>query len=531
MGRQPGAQPLSTFMTMQQQRPCFAGLCFQTMLLFLALANDVAAVTQGVASQQPLIPPAPAPGVPGSPAAPTLNSCRLKFVIDNYNYEDLAQKVCEDSKDDVPSLKTTTGQVEEAVKKWKKERPPGSTPEEDSAGLATSLSKAVESVTDAVTTSVTETALDASDNLEDANDEVLDTVEDTAAETLDNDEDLDDSSSLLAIHHANPPAPADLAPTVNHPLPAKPSPRMTTGGSMVECFGTVEDMLRKVVKDAIATVLYSNGMTVSPLAAMLAKQTSSKMPTSPVNALLRGSKSRQQNTQMPSYTIAYGTSPVGMAPAMAMPVAPAPAPPKPEFDIFVKFRPGPEKRVDGKVVGRSVLVGVTITGEPKNGVHDILLAQPHKVLTTAQGTGVLNEILKKKMAEATGVPPRLIKFVIKPKQIEQWSIDKCRVHFTKIVKEFSAAYTRRMVPQAIYNECSNFMTRITFSDDMVIDDLDKTRCRKATVEFSKRWQFGSRKGSKLPAEGEFNNFCKNVCEIKFGGGHPKCSVVEKKYEW
>merc|ERR1719253_696785 len=80
-------------------------------------------------------------------------------------------------------------------------------------------------------------------------------------------------------------------------------------------------------------------------------------------------------------------------------------------------------------------------------------------------------------------------FKLKQKVIEQWDVRKCEKHIKDLVDVFAVHYTREQVPMALYNECTNFMTKLSFSHDYILDPLDTKRCRQATVKFATHWNF------------------------------------------
>merc|ERR1740121_3280278 len=111
-----------------------------------------------------------------------------------------------------------------------------------------------------------------------------------------------------------------------------------------------------------------------------------------------------------------------------------------------------------------------------------------------QDTGIIRPRLATALTKFTGVTPRFAADLLgkrpEVKQMEPWDEAKCETHMTKVVKMFEQAYTRRMVPMALYNECTNFLPKLTFSHDSIASPLDRKKCRTATVKFSKRWNFG-----------------------------------------
>ena len=245
------------------------------------------------------------------------------------------------------------------------------------------------------------------------------------------------------------------------------------------------------------------------------------------------------------------------------PAAPGPAPgPSEEFkvEVFVQFYPGDERPVveDAGEVGRSTIVKVFIQGKPNTNVNE-LFPWIEAVLKRHEQDGLMQALLEKRLFDATAIEPTMDGFeCIKMNLVQQWSLQTCEAHMKKIVKEFSCAYTRRMVPTAIYNECTNFVAEVSFSHDHVFDVHDRMRCRHATVKLSKEWNFGKGQPGPSPAPApapapgpaapvaaaapaapgpapgpaganvDYLGFCAEVCEIKYGEDAPMCHVTEGK---
>lgn len=219
-----------------------------------------------------------------------------------------------------------------------------------------------------------------------------------------------------------------------------------------------------------------------------------------------------------------------------------------QADVFVQFYPGQERPVveDGDT-GRSIVTKVWIRGAPNTGVFE-LAPWIEGVLKRHEEDGLLQILIQKRLFEATGIAPKIDGITdIQLDAKTQWSLDTCEGHMKKMMREFSKAYTRRMVPTAIYNECTNFVSEVSFSHDRIFDAHDRIKCRHATVKLAKAWNFGqghqpakkaeSEAGpapapapSVKPAKAEidYKGFCSNVCEIKYGTDAPTCHVTEGK---
>lgn len=225
------------------------------------------------------------------------------------------------------------------------------------------------------------------------------------------------------------------------------------------------------------------------------------------------------------------------------------APQQFQADVFVQFFPGRERPVAGhSEIGRSTVVKAWLRGAPNTGVFE-MSPWIQAVLKRHENDGLLEMLLEKRLFDVTEVAP-LISGIrdIRLDSKSQWSLDSCESHMKKIMREFSIAYTRRMVPTAIYNECTNFLAEVSFSHDRVFDSHDRIKCRHATVKLAKEWNFGQGQLPLAPAPGpapvaapapgvsnkaliDFKGFCADICEIKYGNDAPMCHVTEGKMLW
>jgi len=167
---------------------------------------------------------------------------------------------------------------------------------------------------------------------------------------------------------------------------------------------------------------------------------------------------------------------------------------------------------------QSISVAVTVYDRPGNGMNDLHYAATE--LKKALLSGELMERIRSAIYAVTGVVPKVSGLRVKAKVIEQWDIIKCETHMTELIKSFTVHYTRRQVPMALYNECTNFMTKISFSHDYVLDKRDAARCRAATRKFASKWKSGKNNN---PAD--FAGMCGNFCEAKYGNDAPQCRMA------
>lgn len=169
----------------------------------------------------------------------------------------------------------------------------------------------------------------------------------------------------------------------------------------------------------------------------------------------------------------------------------------------------------------SVIVDVVITDEPNNGAND--LKETQKLLKKAVNNGQLKDSLRGSLYQVTGNEPDIRHVMTESSKINQWDVGKCEKHISKIVNMFTLHYTRAQVPMALYNECTNFMPKMSFSRDHILDSRDAHRCRKATAAFQKLWKYGKNAEPK-----DFQVMCLEACEAKYGKNAPLCHVTEGK---
>jgi hypothetical protein len=140
-------------------------------------------------------------------------------------------------------------------------------------------------------------------------------------------------------------------------------------------------------------------------------------------------------------------------------------------------------------VGRTTKVVVTITQLPGNGIDE--LPSIRSIINASCMQGQIIPAIQESILDVTGVKSNLASFKIGEQEIAQWSIQSCSAHMTKVVRRFENAYTRREVPMAIFNECTNYMPALSFSHDMKPTHEDVRRCRESTVKFVNAWNYGN----------------------------------------
>jgi len=234
----------------------------------------------------------------------------------------------------------------------------------------------------------------------------------------------------------------------------------------------------------------------------------------------------QMSSQRPAAAFPHSlrASP-GPAPAGAPGGAPAPGPamdttarPK----VHVGFSPGKKIKkkhlINSPPTHAATKVKITLYERPGNGFND--MAGITEKLRVAVASGALEAQLSVAIHQVTGVKPKLSAIKVEVAMVKQWDIQKCGGHMSMLVKSFTIHYTKRQVPMALYNECTNFMTKMSFSHDYILDPRDAARCRKATKTFAQRWKLGDNKD---PAA--FEPMCQRFCEAKFGDDAPQCQLI------
>jgi len=168
---------------------------------------------------------------------------------------------------------------------------------------------------------------------------------------------------------------------------------------------------------------------------------------------------------------------------------------------------------------QTTLLRVTLFERPGNGIDDTLGLKTQ--LKTLMHTGVLKASLEVAIEAVTGVKPKLAHLKVHSKSIALWDVQKCGNHMSKIVKSFAVHYTRRQVPMALYNACSTFMTKMSFSHDYILDNRDAVHCRTATRSFAQRWKMGKKDSDPK----DFDKMCGRFCQAKYGEDSPQCQFA------
>lgn len=222
------------------------------------------------------------------------------------------------------------------------------------------------------------------------------------------------------------------------------------------------------------------------------------------------------------------------APGIAASPASSPGTGGVPVNIFVTFKPGESYKLEEEsdsflqmnALARTTFVQVQITDKPMSGLK--LVEQAKAITDAAIKEGTLKKDLVAALKKATDLKPRIIFAgqVSRMRVIPEFNEESCESHLEKVVRMFEVAYTRRMVPMALYNECTNFMPALSFSHDDIHSPLDKKKCRKASLKFARKWNFNkaswkygtTKKHDKM----DYGAFCQDICEIRYGYGAPKC---------
>jgi len=431
--------------------------------------------------------PAAAPASsPGAASPPGLEVLHINFEIKNFNYYDLTKETCP-KKVKVPKKKPSAPAPKAAPKKG---------PLDPLGDLDKHLG--------------TIKAKDADQDLDKAVEDIHSSSSDISKQV---ESGLDDFGSALNLPKLPYMAKENKAASLLQLGACAPMPDLTLASSPNKC-STVMDVLRDAIKETVLGVircLYQKSL-LEPMAPGPAPAPSAlpvlTLPGAPagVSGLI------PLPAQLPKES---GFLSPGPAPAMGPAPSPGGAmPPFPDVKVFVTFSPGRE--MEG---GRSTLVEVAFLDTPLNGIDDVAIAMP--LIQASIDSGLFHAQVKAALHAVTGIKPKLHKIEMSMKVIEQIDLNKCEEHIRGIVNQFSLHYTRNQVPMALYNECTNFMTRMSFSHDYVLDPLDTIRCRKTTAKFAKHWDYGEK-----AEDSDFSDMCHQACEAKYGRGAPKCNLHE-----
>lgn len=282
---------------------------------------------------------------------------------------------------------------------------------------------------------------------------------------------------------------------------------------------TIEKVLRKTIQETVAGIircLYRKSVSASIAPSPAPAPAPVVAPQPPASLLPVGQPAPAPAAAAVFLHLKASPAP-GPAPAPMAALAPAPAvapvAQEPMPLIFVNFSPGP-KMGHGRA---GLVVTITFVDAPNNGMDDVGAAKPF--LEYCLHHGLFEDQIEDGLMEVTNIEPKIRSVGMDTKKIDQWDINKCEKHMRSIVKGFTRYYTRRQVPVALYNECTTFMTRMSFSHDHVLDAMDTKRCRRATRKFSKHWNYGANAEEK-----DFEEMCFHACEAKYGRNAPTCNL-------
>jgi len=164
----------------------------------------------------------------------------------------------------------------------------------------------------------------------------------------------------------------------------------------------------------------------------------------------------------------------------------------------------------------TLLIGTSIVNHPP-GSED-RLPQVLSILSEASEEGTLATALYIALEDALGVEPELQTINVATSHVALWNATACAGHMRKLVRRFSASYTREQVPYALNQECTNWAARVSFTDDTVINAEDRAKCQAATKRFVRIWDYGKGKM-------DYSDFCKELCEMKYEQGAIQCLTV------
>lgn len=428
--------------------------------------------------------PAPSPGLPG------LEALHITFEIKNFNYFDLTKETCP-----------------KKVKIAKKKKGLPSAKADNQKGILDHLGDRL----DKSIQTVKSKSGDAEPNVDEAVDDVHGHSEQISKDIENG---LDDVGKHIEggmeVKTEAPGLPwmkkKDASSLLQVALGAcAPLPDLTETKSPDKC-STVMDVLRDAIKETVLGIIAC--MWQKSLLEPMAPGPAPSPAALPGGLLPAAPAGAAGLVPLPPQSfLGPGPSP-GPAPGPA----PSGAPVMPDVRIFVTFTPGRE--VEG---GRSTIVDIAFIDSPANGIDDIALAMP--LITLSMESGLFKKQIKSALHAVTGIKPKIHGLEMNMKTIESFHTGKCEKHLKGIVKGFSLYYTRNQVPMALYNECTNFLTKMSFSHDYVLDPMDTVRCRRATRKFAEKWNHGSNAKEK-----DFEKMCFHACEAKYGRNAPTCNL-------
>jgi len=302
---------------------------------------------------------------------------------------------------------------------------------------------------------------------------------------------------------------------------AECSVRQDLGHTSSKKCTTIEKVLRTTIQETVAGIircLYRKSLIVAPSPLSPAPAPAPVVSPQPPASMLPGGGQPAPSPAAAVFLHLKASPAPGAAPAPMPALAPAMAPAaavaqEPMPLIFVTFTAGPRMGQSARGLG----VTITFVDAPNNGIDDVAAAKPF--LEYCLKNGLFEDQIEDGLMEVTNIEPSIRSVGMETKKIDQWNINKCEKHMRSIVKGFTRYYTRRQVPVALYNECTNFMTRMSFSHDHVLDAMDTKRCRRATRKFSKHWNYGDNAEEK-----DFEEMCFHACEAKYGRNAPTCNL-------
>lgn len=497
----------------------------KSLTIVLSLSTAMASSHVGAAGPAP----APAPG----PAGPTLNTLAVQWEIKNLNYYDLTKPWT----DPAGKLEADSTQVKKFVESYKKDPRSKKAPTgpEGLGDIADTLDKGLENVAksngtvagpEQVAKDFDKAGADAAAGVENAAKDIDDAGADGAAAGDDVAGALGNVAQLLAAQKRK----RGFALLNHKKVLKRQAPHAAQSGKI-----TVQKALRRSIEDSIKKTLCEVKNLVAVPGPAPAPQPAPAVPLGLANAAIPP----PINAGAPAPAAAFlstGTSLRGQSPAPIPAFAPAPfpapsGPPCAQPKVHVVFAPGKlikraallavRRQPSSPSLGpppRTTIVKVSIFDTPNNQQNDIAMAMP--ALNNAVANGDLMRDIQIAVKKVVGFTPKLGGIKIKHVAVKGWDIVGCENHMSKLVKVFTVHYTKRQVPMALYNACTDFTTKMSFTHDYVLDPRDAARCRHATVSFARRWKLGKKDNPK-----DFEDMCVRFCEAKYGNDAPTCHVT------
>jgi len=196
--------------------------------------------------------------------------------------------------------------------------------------------------------------------------------------------------------------------------------------------------------------------------------------------------------------------------------------------VNVHFEPG---RPQGKALSISLLEAGAQSGLgsfstvakvhiiDRPGTGSAIMGTYEEIVRSAIEDGTLETMLESSVSTVTKDNTVVGTIYESTGSIKPYNAQRCAKHLETLIERFSAAYTRARVPEALYHSCSNMNQKESFSDDAIVDHLDKQRCQEATKRFVMKWEYGQ-------GHVDYDRYCLELCELKHGDDAISCDAYK-----